>query len=56
MDHSVEGYLRRRSVAELEQVLEEFIKERGEEPYDMYIDIILQILKERNGGSDEKQD
>ena len=52
MDHSVESYLRRRTVEELEEALEGFIKERGDKYYDMCMDIILQILKERKGRPD----
>ena len=39
MDYSVEGYLRRRTEEELEQILKEFIQKREDQYYEMWIEI-----------------
>ena len=56
MDYSVEGYLRRRTEEELEQVLQEFIQKRENQYYEMWIEIIQKILKEKNGECDETEE
>lgn len=56
MDYSVEGYLRRRTEEELEQVLKEFIQKREDQYYEMWIEIIQKILKEKNGECDETEE
>ena len=56
MDYSVEGYLRRRTEDELEQILKEFIQKREDQYYEMWIEIIQKILKEKNGECDETEE
>ncbi len=56
MDYSVEGYLRRRTEEELEQILKEFIQKREDQYYEMWIEIIQKILKEKNGECDETEE
>ena len=47
MDHSVRGYLRRRSDDELKMALR-YCLQQEEEIYQDYISIILEIFEERN--------
>lgn len=56
MDYSVEGYLRRRTEEELEQILKEFIQKREDQYYEMWIEIIQKILKEKNEECDETEE
>ena len=56
MDYSVEGYLRRRTEEELEQILKEFIQKREDQYYEMWIEIIQKILKEKDGECDETEE
>ena len=56
MDYSVEGYLRRRTEDELEQILKEFIQKREDQYYEMWIEIIQKILKEKNEECDETEE